>query len=157
MRYAADLHLFDGALADRRICSQRVLALLHARAACAQSTASEPSVAWHHRLTRALAAYASARPAGAGSAVAVLELTTARLHQFAASSAPTLGESGYALEHFTAAITHHELYDTAQELRDAAVYLARQAEVHLALGDIDSALKVDTVGGIDRPHQQRLR
>lgn len=66
----------------------------------------------------------------------------------------TLGEPKRALEHFTAALTHDDPYDTRREVRGTAIYLARQAEAHLALGDIDAALDtghqvITAMGGVD--------
>ena len=158
LRYTAGdprsaLHLIDGALADRRrISSPRVLALLHARAARAHSTAGEPAAAWR-QVDAAFAAYAAARLAEEDQP-SLYWINHGELHQFAASSALTLGEPKRALEHFTAATTHHDPYDTTREARGTAIYLARQAEAHLALGDVDSALDVanqviGTVGGVD--------
>lgn len=158
LRYTADdprgaLHLVDGALADRqKISSPRVVAMLHARAARAHSKAGEPTAAWH-QVDAAFAAY------GAAGAVeedlpSMYWINHGELHQVAASSALSLGEPKRALENFNAAITHHDPYDTTREARGTAIYLARQVEAHLALGDIDSALDVahqviDTMGGVD--------
>jgi hypothetical protein len=64
------------------------------------------------------------------------------------------GEPGRALEHFDAAVRHDDPYDTSIEARGAGIYLARQAEAHLALGDIDAAVDVseqaiEQLGGAD--------
>jgi len=53
-----------------------------------------------------------------------------------------------------AAVRHDDPYDTSTEARGAGIYLARQAEAHLALGDIDAAVAVsqqaiDQLGGAD--------
>lgn len=76
------------------------------------------------------------------------------LHQVAASSALSLNEPKRALENFTAALTHADPYDTDREARGSAIYLARQAEAHLALGDVDAAVEVGhhvigAMGGVD--------
>jgi hypothetical protein len=42
--------------------------------------------------------------------------------------------------HFQAALSDQDPYDTTKEARGTGIYLARQAEAHLALGDIDAAL-----------------
>ncbi|MDP9868870.1 MULTISPECIES: hypothetical protein [Streptosporangium] len=64
-------------------------------------------------------------------------VTAGELHQVAASSALSLGEPQRALRHFDAALSHHDPYDTEKEARGTAIYLARRAEAHLALGDVD--------------------
>ncbi|MGV9322543.1 transcriptional regulator [Streptomyces sp. NPDC003660] len=147
------LHLTDGALADRRkISSPRVLAMLHARAARAHSKAGEPAAAWR-QIDAAFDAYATADVPEA-DLTAMYWINHGELHQVAASSALTLGEPRRALEHFAAAVDHTDPYDTDREVRGAVIYQARQAEAHVALGDIDAALGIGhnvitAMGGVD--------
>lgn len=147
------LQLVDGALTGhRKIHSPRVLAMLHARAARAHSKAGEPSQAWR-QMDAAFAAYAAAPPPKEDLPSAGW-ITHGELHQVAASSALSLGEPARALENFHLAITHTDPYDTGREPRGAAIYLARQAEAHLALDDVDAAVEVGhqvvtMMGGID--------
>ncbi|WP_433241497.1 hypothetical protein ACQPYK_36330 [Streptosporangium sp. CA-135522] len=158
LRYNADdlngaLHLVEGALADRRkISSPRVMAMLHARAARAQSKAGEPTAAWH-QVDAAFDAYSRADNPQA-DLPSMYWINHGELHQVAASSALSLGEHRRALENFDAALTHADPYDTARETRGAVIYQARKAEAHLAIGDIDAALDIGhqvitTMGGID--------
>ncbi|MCZ0211330.1 transcriptional regulator [Streptomyces sp. UMAF16] len=147
------LHLIDGALADRRkISSPRVLAMLHARAARAHSKAGQPTAAWH-QIDAAFDAYSKADTPEA-DLPSMYWINHGELHQVAASSALTLGEPRRALENFDAALTHADPYDTDRETRGAVIYQARQAEAHLALGDIDAALDIGhqvitAMGGVD--------
>ncbi|MFJ6216745.1 transcriptional regulator [Streptomyces sp. NPDC092296] len=158
LRYNADdpqgaLHLIEGALAHRRrISSPRVMAMLHARAARAQSKAGEPTAAWH-QVDAAFDAYSRADSPEA-DLPSMYWINHGELHQVAASSALSLGEPRRALENFDAALTHADPYDTERETRGAAIYQARKAEAHLALGDIDAALDIGhqvitAMGGID--------
>ncbi|GAA3233211.1 MFS transporter [Streptomyces filipinensis] len=158
LRYNADdshgaLHLLDGALADRRkISSPRVKAMLHARAARAHSKAGEPLSAWR-QVDAAFDAYAKADAPDADLA-SMYWINHGELHQVAASSALSLGEPRRALENFHAALTHADPYDTDREARGAVIYQVREAEAHLALGDVDAALDlghqvIHTMGGID--------
>ncbi|MEU9348968.1 hypothetical protein AB0D74_48005 [Streptomyces sp. NPDC048278] len=160
LRYAAGipdphgaLNLIDGALSDRRkIRSPRVLAMLHARAARAHSTAGDATAAWH-QIDAAFTAYGRADVLEA-DLPSMYWITHGELHQVAASSALSLNEPRKALENFAAAVTHVDPYDTARETRGTVIYQARQAEAHLALGDVDAALDVghqviDAMGGID--------
>ncbi|MEV0192243.1 transcriptional regulator [Kitasatospora purpeofusca] len=147
------LHMIDVALADRsRISSPRVLAMLHARAARAHSKAGESRAA-HARIDEALAAYSHAEAIEADLA-AMYWISEGELHQVAASSALTLGEPHKALAHFTAAATTVDPYDTERELRGTAIYDARRAGAHLALGELDAAVDVGhrvirTMGGVE--------
>lgn len=147
------LHLIDGALADRRkITSARVIAMLHARAARAHSKAGDPTKAWR-QVDAAFTAYATAPPP-AEDLPSVEWITHGELHQVAASTALSLGDSRRALENFDQALTHTDRYDTGREARGNAIYLARKAEAHLQLGDLDAAVEVGhhvigLMGGID--------
>ncbi|WP_043617970.1 hypothetical protein [Nonomuraea candida] len=146
------LALLDGALAARRISSPRVLALLHARRARAFSLMGEPLQAYR-ALEAAFSAFSKAGPAQ-GDLAALYWLNTGELHQFAGSTALTLGEAGRALHHFDAAVHGEDAYDSGQEARGAAIYLARRAEAYLALGELDAAVQVaeqvlQLMGGVD--------
>ena len=146
-------HLVDAALADRqKIASPRVVAMLHGRAARAHSKAGGSTAAWRH-MDAAFAAYSRAAPAEQ-DLPSMYWITKGELHEIAASSALTLGEPHRALEHFEAAVSDQDPYDTAKEARGTGIYLARQAEAHLALGDIDAALDTGhrvlaTLGDVD--------
>ncbi|MFD8915552.1 transcriptional regulator [Streptomyces sp. NPDC059575] len=147
------LNLLDGALADhRKISSPRVRAMLHARAARAHSKAGEPLAAWR-QVDDAFDAYGKADTPEADLA-SMYWINHGELHQVAASSALSLGDPKRALENFRAALTHEDPYDTDREVRGAVIYQVRQAEAHLALGDVDAALDlghqvIDTMGGVD--------
>ncbi|GAA3386359.1 transcriptional regulator [Streptomyces racemochromogenes] len=158
LRYNANdphgaLHLLDGALADRRkISSPRVTAMLHARAARAHSKADAPSAAWR-QIDAAFDAYSRADSPKA-DLPSMYWVNHGELHQVAASSALSLSEPRRALEHFNAALHHDDPYDSDREVRGAVIYQVRQAEAHLALGDINAALDtghqvITAMGGID--------
>ncbi|MFF4989229.1 hypothetical protein ACFY19_18710 [Streptosporangium saharense] len=147
------LDLINGALVSaRNITSPRVLAMLHARQARAHSKAGETAAAYR-AVDAALDAYDRAGPASEDLS-AMYWVTAGELHQVAASSALSLGEPHRALRHFEAALSHHDPYDTEKEARGTAIYLARRAEAHLALGDIDAALEnahqvLEHMSGVD--------
>ncbi|PZG04932.1 transcriptional regulator [Nonomuraea aridisoli] len=145
LRYAGGdprgaLDLLDGALASRRISSPRVVALLDVRRARAYSLAGEPVQAYR-AVESAFASYDKAAPAGQ-DLPALYWLNAGEVHQSAGSAALSLGEPRRALEHFEAALHGDDPYDTRQEARGAAIYLARRSEAHLALGDLDAAVEV---------------
>ncbi|MEO3976899.1 transcriptional regulator [Streptomyces sp. CAU 1734] len=147
------LHLIDGALATRHtIHSPRALALLHARAARAHSTAGDHRNAWQ-QIDAAFTAYAHADTPEADIS-SLYWITHGELHQVAASTALTLKTPKKALTHFDAAFTHHDPYDLERELRGTVIYQGRRTEAHIALGDIDAALDtghqiLTTIDGID--------
>ncbi|MEV6673442.1 transcriptional regulator [Streptomyces sp. NPDC051162] len=147
------LGLVERALDSRhRITSGRVLAMLHARAARAHSKAGEPTAAYR-AVDAAFAAYDRAGPA-AHDLPSMYWMTHGEVHEVAASCALSLGEPARALEHFDAALRHEDPYDTSTEARGTGIYLARQAETHLALGDVDAAVEVaeraiERLGGAD--------
>ncbi|MCQ8769820.1 hypothetical protein [Streptomyces telluris] len=123
-----------------KITSGRVVAMLHTRAARAYSKADEPTAAY-----RAIdAAFAAYDRAGPPSTIclrcSMYWMTHGEVHEVAASCALPLSEPARALEHFDAALRHEDPYGTRTEARGAGIYLARQAEAHLALGDIDAAV-----------------
>lgn len=129
-------HLFDGALQQTSTMrAPRLRALLHARKARAYAVAGEPLRAYR-AADAALGAYGRV---GQQDPDAVYWVNEGEIHQFAASTALTLGDAGRALEHFALAYAADDPYDPYLEARGAAIYLARQAEAHLALGDVDAA------------------
>ncbi|MEU4199196.1 transcriptional regulator [Streptomyces sp. NPDC026294] len=158
LRYSAGdpygaLGLIERALDNRhKIASGRVLAMLHARQARAHSKAGEAKAAYH-AVDAAFAAYHRAGPA-AHDAPSMYWMTHGEAQEVAASCALSLGEPARALEHFDAALRHEDPYNTRTEARGAGIYLARQAEAHLALGDLDAAVDIagraiEQLGGAD--------
>lgn len=158
LRYSAGdpygaLGLTERALDQRHtITSGRVLAMLHARQARAHSKADEPTAAYR-AIDAAFTAYDRAGPA-AGDLPSMYWMTHGEIHEVAASCALSLGMPARALEHFDAALRHQDPYDTGTEARGAGIYLARQAEAHLVLGDLDAAVDiahraVGLLGGVD--------
>ncbi|MEV4749093.1 tetratricopeptide repeat protein [Streptosporangium sp. NPDC049248] len=147
------LGLVNGALASsHKINSPRVLAILHARQARAHSKAGEATAAYR-AVDAALAIYDRAGPS-AEDLPAMYWVSLGELHQVAGSAALSLGEPLRALQHFDAAVTSDDPYDTEKEARGTAIYLARRAEAHLALGDVDAALEsahqvLEHMGGVD--------
>ncbi|MFB7476859.1 transcriptional regulator [Kitasatospora sp. NPDC056184] len=145
------LDLIDGALTHRAdIASARVLTMLHIRKARAHSIAQEPAA--YRAIDDALAAYG--RGASADDDLqSMYWITTGEVFQAAASAALSLGDPQRALTYFSAASTHHDPYDPHKEPRGTAIYLAREAGAHLALGDLDGAVdtaqrSVDLMGGV---------
>ncbi|WP_322779881.1 hypothetical protein [Frankia sp. Cas4] len=119
--------------------------------------------ALHARLARALAKAAD----GPGSARALLAaqhaidcgphdddppwtywVTPGEIHMLAASCALDLAEPHRAIDHFHDAVT---AYDGTLSPRDHAIFLARSADAHLALGDLDAAC-ADATAAVDRLH-----
>ncbi|KOG89339.1 hypothetical protein [Streptomyces varsoviensis] len=124
--------------------------MLPARQARAHSTAGEPKTAYR-AIDAAFAAYDRAGPA-AHDLPSMYWLSHGEAHEVAASCALSLGEPGRALEHFYAALRHEGPYDTTTEARGTGIYLARQAEAHLTLGDLDAAIAeraIEQLGGAD--------
>lgn len=116
-----------------RIGSARMTAMLHARAADARAA------------NAALDTYAHAGPIG-DDPTCVYWFNLGEAHQLLGSSALNLNDPRQALQHFEDASTNHdaegEAYNGDDFSRGHAIYLARLAEAHLALGDVDAA--VDT-------------
>ncbi|OEJ20933.1 hypothetical protein [Streptomyces subrutilus] len=146
------LDLIDGALAHRaNIASPRVLTMLHIRQARAYSIAQEPTAAYR-AIDDALAAYDRGIPPDE-DLQSMYWVNTGEVFQAAASTALSLGDPQRALTYFSAAATHHDPYDPEKEPRGTAIYLAREAEAYLALGDMDGAVEtaqrsVDLMGGV---------
>ncbi|MGW6499304.1 tetratricopeptide repeat protein [Nonomuraea angiospora] len=146
------LDLLDGALTSRNVTSGRVTALLHARRARAYSLVGEPVQAYR-AVEAAFSAYGKAGPASE-DLPALYWVNGGELHQFAGSSALSLGEPRRALEHFRAAVEGNDQYDSGKEARGAAIYLARRSGAHLALGELDAAVEVaeqvlQLMGGVE--------
>ncbi|MFF0741557.1 transcriptional regulator [Streptomyces sp. NPDC004111] len=146
LRYSAGdpygaLGLVERALDNRhKITSGRVLAMLHARQARAHSKAGEVTAAYR-AIDAAFAAYDRSGPAE-HDLPSMYWMTHGEVHEVAASCALSLGEPRRALEHFRNALRHEDPYDTSTEARGAGIYLARQAEAHLGLGDVEAAVEV---------------
>ncbi|MFI9580486.1 hypothetical protein ACIHCQ_01235 [Streptomyces sp. NPDC052236] len=147
------LGLIERALDNRhKITSGRVLAMLHARAARAHSKAGELTPAYR-AIDAAFTAYDHAGPAE-HDLPSMYWMSHGECHEVAASCALSLSEPQRALEHFDAAPHHEDPYDTTTETRGAGIYAARRAEAHLALGDLDAAVRaahqaVEHLGGAD--------
>ncbi|MFC8710339.1 transcriptional regulator [Streptomyces sp. NPDC057197] len=146
------LDLIAAALAHRTdITSPRVLTMLHIRQARAHSIAQEPTAAYR-AIDAALSACDQDTPPGE-DLPSMYWITTGEVFQAAASAALSLGDPRRALTYFSAAATHQDPYDPGKEPRGTAIYLARQAEAYLALGDLDGAVEtarrsVDLMGGV---------
>lgn len=146
------LDLIDGALTHRAdIASPRVLTMLYIRQARAHSIAQEPTAAYR-AIDDALAAYDRGIPTSE-DLQAMYWVNTGEVFQAAASTALSLGDPQRALTYFSAAATHHDPYDPEKEPRGTAIYLAREAEAYLALGDLDGAVEtaqrsVGLMGGV---------
>jgi tetratricopeptide (TPR) repeat protein len=134
------LDLLDGALATTsRISSPRVITLLHARTARAYSIGGQPKDSYR-AIDAAFAAYDKAGPI-VGDLPGMYWVTAGEVHQFAGSSALTLGEPHRALSQFDAAVSHPDPYDSTLETRGTMIYMARRAEAYLALGDLDATVE----------------
>ncbi|MEU6175542.1 transcriptional regulator [Streptantibioticus parmotrematis] len=147
------LDMVDGALATAGTTgTPRTLALLHLRRARALSLLDQPTDAYH-AIDTALASYTKAESPAADSPV-LYWVNEGEIHEAAASSALDLGEPKRALAFFDAAATAQDPYDPDREPRGTAVYQARIASAHLALGDLDAALDAARtaathMGGVD--------
>lgn len=75
-------------------------------------------------------------------------MTDAEVEMLAGSAAHNLGDYRGAIERYTAA---WQVYDRSAFVRDTALFLAREARAHLALGDVEAACATAThalqVGG----------
>ncbi|KIF05680.1 hypothetical protein PL81_12110 [Streptomyces sp. RSD-27] len=147
-------HLVETALgAAPAIGSPRMTAMLHARSARAYARAGDRRSS-ERAAGAAFDAYdridnSSAEPD------CTYWVNRGELHQLAGSSALNLANPGQALTHFRAAgaAQNSDAYDGAAFPRGAAIYLAREAEAELALGDVDAALHsahqaVEHMGGV---------
>ena len=126
--------------------------MLHIRRARAHSLAGE-AIGAYRAVGDALTAYDNGIPA-ADDLPSMYWINAGEIHQAAASAALSLHDPARALDHFTAAATHHDPYDADKEPRGAAIYLFRRAAAHAGLGDLDGAVEtaqqaVDLMGGIN--------
>lgn len=148
--------LADAALryADR-FDSPRLEAVLHARRARAHAKAGDPRAAARAQ-DAAFTAYDRARDRHVEEEPdAVYWVNLGELHSWAASNATNLGDPRTALAHFEAIPAAHQAegYNHDVYPRAAALRLARTAEAHLALGDLDAAVHaahraIDHLGGV---------
>lgn len=135
--------------------SPRLEAVLHARRARAHAKAGEHRAAAHAQ-DAAFTAYDRARDrAPEEEPDAVYWVNLGELQSWAATNAMNLGNPGRALAYFEAIPTAHraEGYDHDAYPRAAALRLARTAEAHIALGDLDAAVDtahraIDHLGGV---------
>lgn len=148
------VHLVEAALAAApAIGSARMTAMLHARLARAHAKAGDRRAS-DHAAGYAFEAYDRAK-AGDEEPACVYWVNRGELHQLAGSCALDVNVPRRALGHFTAAPQAHpqEAYDGGAYPRGAVIYLAREAEARIALGDIDGAVDtarraIDHMGGV---------
>jgi transcriptional regulator with XRE-family HTH domain len=148
------IHLIDAAQSQAsKTGSARVRAMLHARAARAHAHAGDARAS-NREVNAAFDAYARAN-GSENDPDWVYWVNLGELHQLAGSSALNLGNPHQALAHFEAAPAAHtgDAYDGAAFPRGYAIYLARQSEARLALGDLEGAVivahdAVDHMGGV---------
>lgn len=148
------VHLIEAALEKApAIGSPRMTAMLHARLARAHAKAADHAAS-DRAAGAAFDAYDRVSP-GLADPDCVYWVNRGELHQLAGSSALDLGQPRRALTHFKAAPAAQttEAYDDEAFPRGAAIYLARESEARLALGDIDGAVHtahraVEHLGGV---------
>ncbi|MFE7268057.1 transcriptional regulator [Streptomyces sp. NPDC057592] len=147
--------LIEAALSQApRTGSARLTSMLHARACRAHAHAGDIRAA-DRSANAALDAYENAGPIE-DDLPCVYWYNLGETHQLLGSSALNLGNPERALAHFLEASDAHtsqEAYNAAAFPRGHSIYLARLAEAHLSLGDIDAAVAtahdaVDRMGGI---------
>ncbi|MGH3781152.1 MAG: hypothetical protein ACRDR6_24330 [Pseudonocardiaceae bacterium] len=115
----------------------KTVAILHAREARALSKIND-----HRRCYRALgAAFESLTTTCDHEPQWCYWINTTEIHMLAGSCALDLGNPRRALDHFT---TAQRAFDTGNFPGGAAIYLARAAEAHLALGELDAAAGLGT-------------
>lgn len=136
-----------------RIGSARMTAMLYARACRAHARAGDTRAA-DRAANATMDTYAHAGPIEDDPAC-VYWFNLGEAHQLLGSSALNLGNPKLALRHFQEASTTHtsEAYNGAAFPRGHAIYLARQAEAQLALGDVEAAVAaahdaVTCMGGV---------
>ncbi|MFI9785492.1 transcriptional regulator [Kitasatospora sp. NPDC051984] len=136
-----------------RIGSARMTAMLHARACRAYAHAGDSRASDRHA-NLALDAYSAAGPIDEDPDC-VYWFNLGELYQLLDSSALNLDDPRRALAHFESASTARasEAYDGEAFPRGFAIYLARQAEARLGLGDVDGAVvaaetAVEHMGGV---------
>ncbi|MFJ8677332.1 transcriptional regulator [Streptomyces sp. NPDC093589] len=150
------IDLIEAALTKApQLGSSRMTAMLHARACRAHARAGDTRAA-ARSANAALDTYAHAGPI-ADDPSCVYWFNLGETHQLLGSSALNLGNPRQALQHFQDASTAHnaegEAYNGDDFPRGHAIYLARLAEAHLALGDVDAAVEaahtaVARMGGV---------
>ncbi|WP_263268824.1 MULTISPECIES: transcriptional regulator [unclassified Streptomyces] len=147
------LDMLDAALSTAgRAGTPRTITLLHIRRARAHSVAGQPTAAYR-AIDSALATYQRAEPPAA-DLPALYWVNEGEIYEAAASSALDLGDPARALSYFGNAASTSDPYDPEREPRGAAIYQARIASAHLALGSLDAALDaahrvIALMGGVD--------
>ncbi|MGW4411904.1 hypothetical protein ACWEJ6_48385 [Nonomuraea sp. NPDC004702] len=133
--------------------SARMTAMLHARACRAYAHANDPRAS-DRAANAALSAYEKAEPLDQDLG-SLYWVNQGEIHQLMGSSALNLGRPALALRHFEQATASNrgETYDGDAFPRGAVIYEARAAEAHLALNDLDEAVRmagkaVDHMGGV---------
>ncbi|MEW1548657.1 transcriptional regulator [Streptomyces tsukubensis] len=137
-----------------RIGSPTMTAMLYARLARAHARAGEVRAS-EHALDSAFDTYDRARDRSPDEEPdCVYWVNLGELHMLAGSCALNLGRPAEALTHFTAASADLlDAYHEEEFPRGAAIYLARESEARVALGDLDGAVDtahraVDYMGGV---------
>ncbi|MCX4734627.1 hypothetical protein [Streptomyces sp. NBC_01363] len=147
--------LIEAALSQApRTGSARLTSMLHARACRAHTHAGDTRAA-DRSANAALDTYENAGPIE-DDLPCVYWYNLGETHQLLGSSALNLGNPKRALAHFLEASDAHtsqEAYNAAAFPRGHSIYLARLAEAHLSLGDVDAAVAtahdaVDRMGGV---------
>lgn len=136
-----------------RIGSARMTAMLHARACRAHARAGDTRAA-DRSANAALDAYAHAGPVQ-DDPPCVYWFDLGETHKLLGTSALDLGDPKRALAHFQDAFHAHtsEAYDGTAYPRSQSLHLARIAQAHLAMGDVDAAVAtardaVTRMGGV---------
>lgn len=116
----------------------RVRAMLHAFAGCALSRTGDRSQA-----AREFDAAREAMSAGVhdDDPAWIYWMTDAEVGMLAGSAAHDLGDYRLAVDHYA---TARQSYDAHTYVRDTALFLAREARAHLALGDVETACATAT-------------
>ncbi|MGW1674558.1 transcriptional regulator [Streptomyces sp. NPDC002324] len=146
--------LVEAALSQApRTGSARLTSMIYARACRAHAHAGDTRAA-DRAANAALDAYENASPIG-DDLRCVYWYNLGEAHQLLGSSALNLGNPKRAVQHFLEASDAHsqEAYNAAAFPRGHSIYLARLAEAHLSLGDVDAAVAaahdaVDRMGGV---------
>ncbi|MFF4709606.1 transcriptional regulator [Streptomyces sp. NPDC001297] len=147
--------LIEAALSQApRTGSARMTSMLHARACRAYAHAGDSRAA-DRAANAALDAYEHAGPIE-DDLPCVYWYNLGEAHQLIGSSALNLGNPKRAVSQFleaSAAHTSQEAYNGDAFPRGHSIYLARLAEAHLSLGDVDAAVAtaheaVDRMGGV---------
>ncbi len=148
------LHLADEAQrAARKTGSARMTAMIHARASRAHARAGDRRAS---QLAEGAAFDAYSRTGSPQEEPAcVYWVSLDELHSWAATNALDLSDPARALTHHRAiAAIQHEEHDSHAYPRSAALRLTRQADAHLALGDVDTAVHtadqaMQAIGGVE--------